>query len=228
MPTRNSRVTSKSIPVTRTAEIVNVRRRQDRAAQTRQAILTAAKGEFASSGFGGATTRGIAARANVKHGLLVYHFDTKVGVWQAMMEQFLDAWHLRLLSQVEPLLHVDDVAALRAFLRAFIEMSAEDPDAHWLMSAVARESSEQISALIAERVGRDIDRLIALIERVQRQGSFIDGKPAHLYYLMIGAASRVFMLSTEFERSMRTSPFNREFVEQHIDACERLFFRGAA
>lgn len=212
--------------MTEVSEIVNVRRRQERSTQTRQAILDAAKTEFAINGFGGTTTRGIAERAKVRHGLLVYHFDTKIGVWQAMMEQFLGVWSKRLMAAVEPLLYVDDVAALRALQRTFIEMSAADPDAHWLMSEVTRESSDRLSSLIERLIGQDIALILALIKRVQAQGYYELGNPAHLYYGFIGVSARVFMVPAEIQRVTGHVPFDHAFVVEHIALCERLFFRN--
>jgi TetR/AcrR family transcriptional regulator len=207
-------------------EIVRVRRRQDRAAQTRQAILDAATIEFASKGFGGTTTRSITERANVRHGLLDYHFETKQGVWQAVMELVILHWHERLMDAVSPHLEVDDVAALRAFQRAFIELSCKDPDSHWLMSHEARDSSHRLSELIQKLASKDVELFIGLIRKAQQLGHYVEGDPAHLHYLFVGAASRAFMLSGEIERNVGVSPFDPDFVERHVAACEKLFFRN--
>ena len=208
--------------------IVKVRRRQDRSIQTRLAILESAKVEFASNGFGGATTRAIAERACVRHGMLVYHFENKLGVWQAMMEQFLKTWSERLLAAVRALIMIDEVAALRAFQRTFVEMSAADPDAHWLMSDMSRDASDRVSSLIDRLIGRDIEVFVDLIRRVQAKGQLIEGDPSHLYYAFIGASSRIFMVPTEVARVTGQSPFSHAFVEEHIRICERMFFRNLA
>src|SRR5208283_4058743 len=75
------------------AEIVNVRRRQGRSAETRRKILEGALVEFATAGFEGATTRSIAQRAEVPHALVIYHFETKLGIWQAVVERALAEMH---------------------------------------------------------------------------------------------------------------------------------------
>lgn len=55
--------------------------------RTRQEILLAAEESFARSGFVGATTRHVAAKAGVNVATLHYHFGSKAGLYQAVLEQ---------------------------------------------------------------------------------------------------------------------------------------------
>lgn len=206
-------------------EIVNVRRRQDRSAQTRQKIIEAAAVEFATKGFGGTTTRSIAERAEVRHGLVIYHFETKQGVWQTVIDQVILRWHVELMNAIEPLAHSDPAGALRAFQRTFIELSANEPESHWLMSQDARDPLRQLSPVAEGLTAKDFALFKDLITRAQAAGRYIEGDPMHLHYLFVGAAARVFMMSGEVERNLGQSPFDKSFIEQHIAYCAKLFFR---
>jgi len=53
--------------------------------ETRREILRAAGESFASSGFVGATTRAVAARAGVNVATLHYHFGSKEGLYRAVL-----------------------------------------------------------------------------------------------------------------------------------------------
>ena len=53
--------------------------------ETRRQILRAAAGAFAESGFVGATTRTVAARAGVNVATLHYHFGSKEGLYRAVL-----------------------------------------------------------------------------------------------------------------------------------------------
>ncbi len=53
--------------------------------ETRREILRAATDAFAASGFAGATTRAIAARAGVNVATLHYHFGSKEGLYRASL-----------------------------------------------------------------------------------------------------------------------------------------------
>jgi AcrR family transcriptional regulator len=58
-------------------------------ADRRQLILDAALNVFAEQGFDGATTKDIATRAGVTHGLIYFYFDSKPELFQAVFEDTL-------------------------------------------------------------------------------------------------------------------------------------------
>lgn len=206
-------------------DIVNVRKRQSRSVETRGKILAAAAAEFATAGFDGATSRSIAEHADVPHGLLIYHFKTKLGVWRAVMEQVIADFHDALVREAERHRDSDPVTALRALQRIFIDMSASRPELNMLISHEMGRDSDRLSWLLDKFIGRDIDLTIDLIRRAQQQGRFIAGDPAHLHFLFVGAASRVFLMPIEIQRTMGQSPFAEIFLEQHLALCQSLFFR---
>lgn len=204
-----------------------VRKQQDRSVQTRGKILTAATAEFVTHGFNGVTSRSIAEHADVPHGLVIYHFGTKLGIWRAVMEQAITDFHDALAKEAMEHPDSDPVTALRARQRVFIRMSVSRPELNWLMSHEMGRDSERMSWLLEKIAGRDIDTTIDLIREAQRLGSYAAGDPAHLHFLFVGAASRVFLMRTEIERTMHCSTLDEAFVEQHIALCQSLFFRGS-
>jgi AcrR family transcriptional regulator len=62
------------------------RPRDGNPAETRREILKAAEESFAASGFVGATTREVAARAGVNVATLHYHFGSKERLYRAVLE----------------------------------------------------------------------------------------------------------------------------------------------
>lgn len=204
-------------------DIVSVRKRQGRSVQTRADIIAAAKCEFAAKGFGGATTRSIADRAKIRHGLLVYHFESKLGLWNLVMDQVIRNWHDELIGAVN--LHPEDeVEALRGFLRRFIELSADDPDAHLLMPHESRDPANELSADLLDLTSQDMAGVSTLIRKSQESGRFVKGDPAHLFLLLIGAASRPFMINREMVQQTGYQVFEPTFVEAHFRLYESLFF----
>lgn len=67
--------------------------------QTRATILDASEDEFAEHGFHGTRMVAIAKRAGVTHGLLHYYFDSKEGLYVAVVGR-LFARHLRLFEKL--------------------------------------------------------------------------------------------------------------------------------
>jgi len=63
-----------------------------------------------------------------------------------------------------------------------------------------------------------------LIQEVQKKDGFVKGDPNHLHYLFIGAATRIFMQSSEVSRITGRSPLEKDFVDNHVNLCLSLFF----
>src|ERR1700726_1094116 len=59
--------------------------------RTRQRIMAAAEKEFAASGYAGARTDAIARRARVNERMIFYCFDSKEGLYRAVLKQKLSA-----------------------------------------------------------------------------------------------------------------------------------------
>ncbi len=206
-------------------ELVVVRRRQERSIDKRNRILAAAAQEFAENGFNGATTRAIAKRAGLRHALLIYHFETKMGLWQAVMHYVVQWYQDAFNERMKGLDGVDDVTKLRLLQADFIRIAARHPELHWLMSHEARSGSERLTWLLENILYNSFEPFIALIRSAQTAGRYVKGDPVHLHYLFLGAAARIFMLAFEVEAMTKRSPFEPGFVEEHIELCQALFFR---
>jgi AcrR family transcriptional regulator len=200
------------------------RRQQARAIETRERFLAAASAEFAQRGFEGATTRSIAQRAGIGHNLLIYHFETKVGLWQEVMRRAIGRVKEAHQERLNGLRGVDPVTQLRLIQADFIMMAAEHPELHWLMSHEAGQRGERIDWIIDNLVGTYFEQWKDLIVAAQDAGGYVPGDPHHLHYLFIGAAARIFMLSAEVEKIVGQSPFDPDFVRRHVELCQSLFF----
>jgi AcrR family transcriptional regulator len=103
-------------------------------AETRDAILTAARSEFGARGFDGATIRAIAAAAGVDPALVMYFFGSK-------QQLFLDSIQLT-LKPGEALPHLLDagVEAIGERLTRFYLGLWEDPETREAVAAIVRSA----------------------------------------------------------------------------------------
>jgi len=198
---------------------------QKRTLDTRRKILEVAVEEFAEHGYEGVSTRTIAANAGVQHTLVSYHFSGKEGLWREAISSILADRRTAFNARLEGLRGVDDVTKLKLIYEDFIRFAAGNPNFHRIMSHVAGTPSPQLDWLIDTFLREAFDRRAALIVSAQRIGRFVQGDPYHLEYVLIGAITRIFMLSAEVERIMGRSPYAPEFVEEHVRVCLSLFFR---
>jgi TetR/AcrR family transcriptional regulator len=204
---------------------VRLRREQQRATDTRERILEAAAEEFAEHGYTGASTRRVATLANVQHPALAYHFESKEGLWRAVMTMLNERFVGMYRERLQGLRGVDSATTLRLVMEEFIRFSAQNPKFHRLMAHEAGQGGERMNWLVDHYVKEFFKLLTALIRSAQQEGRFIEGDPYHVAYLFIGAVTRTFMLAAEVKRISGRSPLTAAYIEEHISLCLRLFFR---
>ncbi|HHT9006969.1 TPA: TetR/AcrR family transcriptional regulator [Burkholderia cenocepacia] len=137
--TMQAKETTKKAPGTRGGG-----RTQD-AGQTskRERVLDVAERLFAAGGFDGVSMRDIASAADVGLPLIVYHFETKMGLYRALFERRKTVLDARLAMLREPVAAGED--PLEHIVRAFVlpVMQIQGTDAGLAYAKlVAREASD--------------------------------------------------------------------------------------
>src|ERR1700729_4279199 len=97
---------------------------------TRDRIVGAAAELFSERSFDGATTREIAARADVTQPLLNYHFRSKEELWQAAVDSLFERLNRTLDERTSGLRGVDEVTSAKLRVREFVIFSARNPQLH--------------------------------------------------------------------------------------------------
>src|SRR5271165_7321879 len=97
---------------------------------TRDRILSAALDLFSERSFEGATTREIAARAEVTQPLLNYHFSSKDELWRTAVDGLFGELARVLGARRDGLRGVEDATVARLVMREFIYFSAAHPQLH--------------------------------------------------------------------------------------------------
>jgi len=200
------------------------RRPQQRSLDTRERLVEAALQVFASHGFEGATTREIARRAGVALAALPYHFTTKEALWKAAAGRIFGRLNDSLGKRFEGLEGVDPPTRLRLLLRDFVRFQARHPELHRFMIQEGIAKTPRLEWLVETHIRPIYDALRAMVLAAQRDGMAPPGRPEHLHYMLIGAASSVYALSAEFELLTGSDPSDEALVAEHVAALERVFF----
>jgi AcrR family transcriptional regulator len=198
---------------------------QQRTIETRRKIIDAAIEEFARNGYEGASTRTIASNAGLQHTLVTYHFSSKEGLWREAISSILAEYKAAFDARLEGLRGVDDATKLRLIHEDFIRFGASNLNFHRIMAHVAASPSPQLDWLIDEYLRHTFEARAELIRGAQKAGRYVAGDPYHLEYIFIGAVTRIYMLASEVEKIMGRSPFEPEFIDEHVQVCLGLFFR---
>src|SRR5262245_29814257 len=199
------------------------RRPQQRSLETRERLVEAALQVFASHGFDGATTREIARRAGVALAALPYHFTTKEALWKAAADRIFGQLGEAFGRRLAGLEGVDARTRLRLILRDFVRFQAAHPQLHRFMIQEGIARTPRLAWLVDTHIRPSYEFVRATIEEAQRSGLVPLGNPAHLHYMLIGAASSVYALAAEFELLTGASPSDEALVAEHVATLERMF-----
>jgi TetR/AcrR family transcriptional regulator len=191
---------------------------------TRQRILAAALDLFSERSFDGATTREIAARAEVTQPLLNYHFSSKDELWRAAVDGLFASLDRALAARADGLRGVDDLTASRLLVREFIHFSAHNPQLHRIITQECKSDGPRMDWLVERHVRPLYEATTALFARLVEQGHLPAIPPAHLYYILTGAGPTMFVLAPECRRLAGIEPSSDEVVEAHADAVIALLF----
>lgn len=198
---------------------------QQRAVDTRRQLLQAAIKEFAEHGYAAASTRSVARQVGLPHGLIVYHFGGKEGLWRAVIEDLLAANRERFNAHLSELKEKDAITKLRAVQEDIFNFSPERLDFHRIMAHLAGSRSPQLKWVVNEHFRHAYDLRADLIRQAQKAGKYVAGDPYHLQYLLLGAYLMPLLLAPEVQEISGKKVDTAEFRAEHERLCLSLFFR---
>ena len=172
------------------------RRHHHDSAATRAAILAAAERIFAEEGLAGARTEAIAAAAGVNKALLYYYFQSKDGLYRAVLEEHLKELRRRALEVFS------SSGSARAILLRYVSMHFDFMSArpHYprLFQRLIMAGGRPLQHLARKYFIPLRRRLMELIERGVRAGEF---RPVHSGHTVISlVALTVFYFASPIVR----------------------------
>jgi AcrR family transcriptional regulator len=202
------------------------RKEQQRAIETRQAILDAALNEFAERGFEGASIRRIGDRAGIDYTLITYHYKNKLTLWQAVAEDsFLKIE--KMWDAVASGVDMSGLDRLKVEYRAFMEFTIEHSAFHRFMLSENYIGSPRLAWLIENFLARSQHRLLQHIKDAQAQGQLVDESPILVHYMILGMVSVLASLNGEMNAIFGLSLDDRSAVDTYWNLIERVVFDKA-
>jgi TetR/AcrR family transcriptional regulator len=191
---------------------------------TRKRILAAALDLFSELSFDGATTREIAARADVTQPLLNYHFSSKDELWRAAVDGLFTELNEALSSRAQGLRGVDELTVAKLLVREFVYFSAAHPQLHRIITQECKNDGPRMDWLVERHIRPRYEQTVALFARLVDAGHLPDIPAPHLYYILTGAGPTMFVLAPECRRLAGIDPLAPDVVEAHADAVITLIF----
>lgn len=157
---------------------------QTRGDSAREALLGAAERVFARAGFNGATTAAIAAAAGVPKANLHYHFGSKHELYHEVLARTLHDWLVPmdgLVAEAEPR------AALAAYIRAKMAMSAERPDASRVFANELLHGAPVLGELMRTELRAMVKKKARVIDGWVAAGRMAPVDATHLFFTIWAA-----------------------------------------
>lgn len=192
------------------------------ATDRRQQLLETALEVFSRRGFEGATTKEIAAAAQVTEAVIFRHFPTKQALYAAVLDYHehcadFQAWLAEAKACMD---RSDDEGLFRSLAAAILRKHRTDPRGHRVALFAALEGHEQGLAHYRALSVPVFELLNDYILRRQREGALSDIPSAAILAGIAGMASHYAMMTQMFG-------FPTDLSEEDvIDAFTRILIRG--
>src|ERR1700761_4519949 len=161
------------------------RAEQQRAIETRAAILDAAIAEFAERGFEGASIRVIADRLGLQHPLITYHYRSKDILWRAAAEhaftQIRAGWDTLAPENSD----MPPLARLREEYATLFRYTVAFPEFHRFMRQEAFTNNPRLKWVAETVLAPLLGRLIPQIVAAQDMGALPRIDPIVFHYMMV-------------------------------------------
>ena len=196
--------------------------------ETRDRIVSAALDVFTEKGFEAASTRQIAARVGVNHGLIPYYFGTKRKLWQAAVDHAFDDMQEETDAILADPATPDPRERAAQMIRAHVSFVARRPAFVRLMFEEGKRRGERMRWIVDRHVQPLYDSVVEAIEQLPGRGDpALDVSPVHFFYIMAGATGLIFHQSEECRRVSGVDPFDPEIVETHARVVEWMLLGPA-
>ncbi|MDA0184796.1 TetR family transcriptional regulator [Solirubrobacter phytolaccae] len=153
--------------------------------RTRAEILDVATREFASRGYSGARVDDIAERTRTTKRMLYYYFDSKEGLFVAVLERAYAA--IRDAERAVDVDHLDPVAAIRRLAELTFDHHEAHPDFIRLVSIENIHRGEHMGDSLAAINAPAVERIDRILRRGREAGEFRDDVDAVDLHMLISS-----------------------------------------
>jgi TetR/AcrR family transcriptional regulator len=196
--------------------------RKARLEETRKAILQSALEIFSELGFDGASTRAVAAKAGVNHGMIRHIYGSKEELWQTAIAFMFDRAHAAMARDFSGLTLRQ---RFEARTRLYVRYCAEHPEHARLMIQLSTVSGPKLAPAI-EQFSRTRHRdTLNDIRLLKAEGLLPNVDSASLLLSYVAACQMIYILAPEVKANSGRDVFEPAAVERHADAVLALFVR---
>ncbi len=193
----------------------------EEAADTRSRILDAAEQAFADGGHAGARVNAIAKAAGVNKAMLYYYFESKEGLYGAVLERVFDQVTEVLVAHIEE----TEEADFAGFLAGYRTVLRSHPNFVRLMMRDLADGGPNVIRALGPRLPRVVGTMSAALSRGQQSGAINPALNPQIVtpiliapFVLFSVANPVLSAATGMPGDALTVPFD--------ETAEEILLRG--
>jgi AcrR family transcriptional regulator len=191
--------------------------------ETKRSLLDSARRLFATRGFAATSVRDIVADAGANLGAITYHFECKETLFHAVIEEISRPMREQLESPLPA--EGSALGLLEQHVRGGFAFLKANPDLPRIVLHILASDGE-IPAHGKKMIALNIQRVVEIIKRGQREGSIKDGNPRNLAIAIVWQPMLFGIYRNALKQTIKFDPFSSRNFEEVVDDVVSLIQTG--
>lgn len=186
-------------------------------------IFNAAKKEFVTYGFKGASIKRIAERANIARANIHYYFQDKTDLYQQLLSNIIAVWNTdydTLNADQEP------KVALSAYIRAKVMHSRDDPDSSRIFASELIHGAPVLNDYLNTDFKTWLQSKVAVIDIWVEQGLIDKVNPHHLLFLIWSSTQHYADFNVQVLAALDKETMNDDDFEEVVASLTQIILKG--
>jgi len=186
-------------------------------------ILNAAKKEFVTFGFEGASIKRIAERANIPRANIHYYFANKMELYQELLSNIVSIWNSKFDS-----LNMDDdpKTVLSAYIRSKVMYSRDEPDASRIFASEIIHGAPVLNDYLSTDFKVWVQTKVDVIQYWIKQQLIDDINPYHLLFLIWGATQHYADFNVQVLAAMDKAEMDEQSFDAVVNSITTIVLKG--
>jgi TetR/AcrR family transcriptional regulator len=186
-------------------------------------IFSAAKKEFVTYGFKGASIKRMSERANIARANIHYYFKDKTDLYQQLLSNIIEVWNRdydTLSTDNEP------KQALSDYIRAKVMHSKNDPDASRIFASELIHGAPVLNEYLNSDFKVWLSSKVTVIESWISQGLIDDVNPHHLLFLIWSSTQHYADFNVQVVAALNKEAMDDDDYEQVVTSLTNIILKG--
>ncbi|MPY24068.1 TetR family transcriptional regulator [Shewanella psychropiezotolerans] len=186
-------------------------------------IFDAAKKEFVTYGFKGASIKRIAERANIARANIHYYFQDKTDLYQQLLSNIIEVWN----RDYDTLsVHKGPKQALSAYIRAKVMHSKDDPDSSRIFASELIHGAPVLNQYLYGDFKDWLQSQVSVIETWIEQGLMDKVNPHHLLFLIWSSTQHYADFNVQVVAALNKETMSDDDFEDVVTFLTQIILKG--